>query len=57
MPAVEVLTFAGIDVSGRELSVALRHGPGDHKPALARVEVRMNFEKLEDVAVFFVGPR
>jgi len=36
MPAVEVLTFAGIDVSGRELSVALRHGPGDHKPALAR---------------------
>jgi Transposase len=31
-----VHTFAGIDVSGRELSVALRCGQGDDKPAVAR---------------------
>jgi len=36
MPAAEVDTFAGIDVSGRELSVALRHGEGDDKPAMAK---------------------
>jgi len=36
MPAAEVNTFAGIDVSGRELSVALRRGEGDHKPAMAK---------------------
>jgi Transposase len=36
MPAAEVHRFAGIDVSGRELGVALRHGQGDHKPALAK---------------------
>jgi hypothetical protein len=36
MPAAEVFTFAGIDVSGRELSVARRHGQGDDKPAMAK---------------------
>lgn len=32
MPIAEVDTFAGIDVSAHELSVALRRGPGEHKP-------------------------
>lgn len=36
MGAAEGHTFAGIDVSGGELSVALRHGQGDHRPALAK---------------------
>jgi transposase len=36
MPAAEVTTFAGIDVSGRELSVALRRGQGGDKPAMAK---------------------
>ncbi len=36
MPATEVHTFAGIDVSSRELSVALRRGQGEDKPAVAK---------------------
>src|ERR1017187_3495168 len=32
----EVDTFAGIDVSARELSVALRRGKGEDKPAMAK---------------------
>jgi len=36
MPAAEGHTFAGIDVSGHELSVALRNGQGDQRPALAK---------------------
>src|ERR1035437_7608108 len=32
----EVDTFAGIDVSARELSVALRRGKGEEKPAMAK---------------------
>jgi transposase len=36
MPAAEVHTFAGIDVSSRELSVALRHGQGGDQPAMAK---------------------
>jgi uroporphyrinogen-III decarboxylase len=35
MPIAEVDTFAGIDVSAHELSVALRHGKGD-KPAMGK---------------------
>ena len=36
MPEMEVDTFAGIDVSARELSVALRPGKGEDKPAMAK---------------------
>jgi len=36
MPTAEVHMFAGIDVSGHELSVALRNGQGDQRPALAK---------------------
>jgi hypothetical protein len=36
MPTAEVSTFAGIDVSAHELSVALRRGQGDDKPAMAK---------------------
>ena len=36
MPETEVDTFAGIDVSARELSVALRRGKGEDKPAMAK---------------------
>src|SRR6202165_5339060 len=36
MSTAEVSTFAGIDVSGHELSVALRRGQGDDKPAMAK---------------------
>src|SRR5882724_10764158 len=36
MPETEVDTFAGIDVSARELSVALRRGKGEDKPAIAK---------------------
>lgn len=36
MPETEVDTFAGIDVSARELSVALRRGKNEDKPALAK---------------------
>ena len=36
MLTAESHTFAGIDVSGHELSVALRNGQGDQKPALAK---------------------
>jgi transposase len=36
MPAAEVLSFAGIDVSALELSVALRRGENDDKPAMAK---------------------
>jgi hypothetical protein len=36
MPVVEVDTFAGIDVSAHELSVALRRGQGHDKPAMAK---------------------
>ena len=36
MPETEVDTFAGIDVSARELSVALRRGRGEDKPAMAK---------------------
>jgi len=35
-PETEVDTFAGIDVSARELSVALRRGKGEDKPAMAK---------------------
>src|SRR2546422_11694146 len=37
MPETEVDTFAGIDVSARELSVALRGGKGRGNPAIAKV--------------------
>ena len=33
---MHVHTFAGIDVSSRELSVALRHGQGGDQPAMAK---------------------
>src|SRR5438477_8060873 len=36
MPETEVDTFAGIDVSARELSVALRRGKCEDKPAMAK---------------------
>jgi transposase len=36
MPAARVRTFAGIDVSALELSVAVRRGEGDDKPAMAK---------------------
>ena len=36
MPETEVDTFAGIDVSARELSVALCRGKGEDKPAMAK---------------------
>ena len=36
MPETEVDTFAGIDVSARELSVALRRGKDEDKPAMAK---------------------
>ncbi len=36
MPVAEVDTFAGIDVSAHELSVALRRGQGHDKPAMAK---------------------
>src|SRR5690242_16486281 len=36
MPAAEELSFAGIDVSALELSVALRRGENDDKPAMAK---------------------
>lgn len=36
MPEAEGHTFAGIDVSGHELSVALRNGQGAQRPALAK---------------------
>ena len=36
MPETEVDTFAGIDVSARELSVSLRRGKDEDKPALAK---------------------
>jgi transposase len=36
MPEAEGQTFAGIDVSGHELSVALRNGQGAQRPALAK---------------------
>src|SRR6266567_6349884 len=36
MPETEVDTFAGIDVSARELSVALRRGKCEDKPAIAK---------------------
>ena len=36
MPVAEVGTFAGIDVSAHELSVALRRGQGHDKPAIAK---------------------
>jgi transposase len=36
MPTAEVSTFAGIDVSAHELSVALRRGQGDDKPAMVK---------------------
>ena len=36
MPVAEVDTFAGIDVSAHELSVALRLGQGHDKPAMAK---------------------
>jgi transposase len=36
MPETEVDTFAGIDVSARELSVAVRRGKGEDKPAMAK---------------------
>jgi hypothetical protein len=36
MPETEVDTFAGIDVSARELSVALRRGKDEDKPVLAK---------------------
>jgi hypothetical protein len=36
MPETEVDTFAGIDVSARELSVALRRGKGEDKPTMAK---------------------
>ena len=36
MPETEVDTFAGIDVSARELSVALHRGKGEDKPAMAK---------------------
>ena len=34
MPETEVDTFAGMDVSARELSVALRRGKAEDKPAM-----------------------
>ena len=36
MPTAEVSTVAGIDVSAHELSVALRRGQGDDKPAMVK---------------------
>jgi transposase len=36
MPIAEVDTFAGIDVSAHEFSVALRHGKGDDRPAMGK---------------------
>ena len=36
MPVAEVDTFAGIDVSAHDLSVALRRGQGHDKPAMAK---------------------
>jgi transposase len=36
MPTAEGSSFAGIDVSGQELSVALRRGQGEDKPAITK---------------------
>ena len=45
MPETEVETFAGIDVSARELSVALRRGKGEDKPAMAKFSNHLSGHK------------
>jgi transposase len=45
MPEAEVDAFAGIDVSARELSVALRREKGEGKPAMAKFSNRPSGHK------------
>ena len=48
MPTAEGSSFAGIDVSGQELSVALRRGQGADKPAITKFPKHPSGHKCPD---------